>query len=310
MKGSQIEHGHLRLGDLELLLTLGTTASFTQTAQRLGLARSTVSRRVAEIEGSLGVALFQRNTRKVRPSPAGIRFLQGARRSLDAAHEALEALAPEAALRGTLRVSAPPVLGTLVMVPAVLSLLERYPGARVVFDTSARFLDLELERVDVALRLGDAGHVAAGEHLGHVQHRWVCLPGHPAAGVTQPEQLDPAWLLGPDEVMELTRGGALHRVRPAGRLSAAEPDILLRAVHQGLGAARLPHPMVGEALAQGRLGPVLPDWHAGLSEVRLLQRRRLHPLVIALVEAVRAQPAWGVLLGGSQGPGIPGPKRG
>ena len=146
---------NLRLSDLQLVLSVATCGSLTAAAGRLGLARSSVSRRLAELEGRLGVVLIERTTRSVRPTAAGERFIHHARGALDAARDAITACAG-GGVRGTVRVTAPPVLGSLLMTPAVLQLLAEHPGVRVEIDTSIQYRDLDAQRLDVALRLGPA----------------------------------------------------------------------------------------------------------------------------------------------------------
>src|SRR5256885_17037914 len=81
---------------------------FTAASRALGLPKSSVSRAVALLEQELGVRLLQRSTRKVTPTEAGAAFYERASRGLAAVAEAGAAAADtEAAVRGTIRITAP-----------------------------------------------------------------------------------------------------------------------------------------------------------------------------------------------------------
>lgn len=275
----------VRLGDLELLVTLASCASFTETAARRGVARSTVSRRVAELEALVGAELFDRSTRTITTTAAGARFLRHARPAIEGLQTALSAVDPGQGLRGTLRVAAPPVLSGLVMVPAVLGLLADHPHVDIQHESRSAFSDLELERIDVALRLGEDARGHQGRVLGHA--RLVLVAREP--GPASPQDLRPSELLGPQAPLTLQREGVEHRVVPQGRLRTADYGAQLAAARAGLGIARAPLPMVAGALSSGELVRVLPDWSAGRLALRCLHRSR-RPLVQELVARIEASP--------------------
>lgn len=127
--------------------------SFTAAARSLGVPKSTISRRVAELERQLGVSLLVRTTRTVRPTDAGLELFESASRALDHLHEATDAIAAHQRVpRGTLRVTAPSDGGGRFLADVVASFVERYPEVRVELVLTQRLVDLVAEGFDVAVR--------------------------------------------------------------------------------------------------------------------------------------------------------------
>lgn len=142
-----------RVALVPVFLEVVKRGSFTAAAKALGLPKSTVSRRVAELERELGVTLLARTTRSVRPTDAGAELFGSASAALDHLQEATDAIAAHQRIpRGTLRVTAPSDGGSRLIAEIVARFLERYPEVRVELVLTQRIVDLVAERFDVALR--------------------------------------------------------------------------------------------------------------------------------------------------------------
>lgn len=133
--------------------------SFTRAADALDLSRAVVSAHVADLERHLGVRLLHRTTRKVNLTPDGGAYLERCRRILaeiEAAEESLRRtrLKPS----GRLRVDVPIEFGRRILAPALNSFLARYPDLALEVQYNDRVVDLFEEQVDVAVRVGPAGH--------------------------------------------------------------------------------------------------------------------------------------------------------
>lgn len=127
--------------------------SFTAAAKALGLPKSTISRRVAELEKALGVTLLMRTTRTVRPTDAGLELFERASLALEHLEEATEAIATRVRTpRGTLRVTAPSDGGHRFLGETIASFLARYPEVRVELVLTQRIVDLVDEGFDAAIR--------------------------------------------------------------------------------------------------------------------------------------------------------------
>ena len=150
------------------------TRSFVAAGQSLGISASAVGKRVARLEGRLGVRLFHRSTRSITLTAEGALFLERSRRIL-AEIEATEQELSQAngAPRGRLRVSLPQVTG-LVM-PALAEFMARYPDIELDLDFSDRMVDI----IDVVMRGGQPlDSRLNAKFLGHFQHRLVASPDY------------------------------------------------------------------------------------------------------------------------------------
>src|SRR5690348_14702729 len=125
------------LPDLHLLTVLAQTQSFTQTAQRLGVSKASVSARINELEKSAGVPLVRRTTRSVVLTEAGSRLAQDIEASFTRIAESFSHVKDLAgAPRGLLRVTAPVALGRQAIAPALPAFLRQYPEVRLELDLS------------------------------------------------------------------------------------------------------------------------------------------------------------------------------
>ena len=145
-----------RFDTLRVLLRVAATGSFSQAADQLGLPRPTVSLAVQQLEARLGVRLFHRTTRKVGLTPDG-EALRGRAAALVDDLEDLEArFQPhgDEGVAGRLRVDVPSRIGRLIVAPALPALLACHPRLEIELGSSDRAVDLVLEGVDCALRVG------------------------------------------------------------------------------------------------------------------------------------------------------------
>jgi DNA-binding transcriptional LysR family regulator len=128
-------------------------ASFTAAAKSLGVPKSTVSRAVSKLEEELDVRLLHRTTRKLSLTEAGQAFYDRVRQAIGGIEDAISA-AHEAGKtpRGTVRVTAPVDLGTLLLADVVARFVRKYPQIRVELTLTSRVVDLVEEGFDLALR--------------------------------------------------------------------------------------------------------------------------------------------------------------
>lgn len=144
------------LNDTLIFVKVVEQGSFTAAARALGIPKTTVSRKLRELEDRLGARLLNRTTRRLALTEAGTVYYEHSRRiagELDEAESAVHQL--EGAPRGWLRVTAPYSLGTGMLGPVLHQFRERYPDVRVDIVLSNDFLDLVAEEIDVALRIGE-----------------------------------------------------------------------------------------------------------------------------------------------------------
>ncbi|MFT3770318.1 MAG: LysR family transcriptional regulator [Minicystis sp.] len=255
------------LWDMEVFLAVVEGGALAAAARALRVTPSAVSKQMARLEARLGVRLLQRTTRRLRPTPAGARYADHARRVVAALAEAEADVQTEgASLRGRLRVSAPTLLGQELVAPIVARFLLAHPDVMVDLDLTDRFVDLAAEPVDLAVRV--AARLPASElsarKIGVVRWVLVASPAYLKRRATPKRAEDLADHACLDLAhaedrtrWRLTAGGRAASVTVKGPLVSSSMVALHRAALAGAGIAQLPGYLVRADLAEGRLVQVL-----------------------------------------------------
>lgn len=276
------------LRDLDLFVALGKSKSFSVAAQTLGMPTSTLSRRIAEYEKTLGVALFLRTTRRVELTEAGVLFLSRCEHLVEAAREAQEELQGIAGTPGgLLRISLEPEVGVSLFSASIAAYRRRYPDVTLNLDLSPRRVDLISEGFDLAVRLGplpdsnlivrELGRLPVGLYAATRYLRERGMPEQPA-DLSAHSRLH---LLHRDDYgdWELRNGRRRHVVAKAGAVVCANNMTMLRSLlRQGLGIAVMDDVMASEDIKAGLIRPVLPEWRLPPVAVSILRPGRLMPM--------------------------------
>jgi len=144
-----------KLDGLTALVAVVEAGSITEAARRMGIAKSVLSERLADLERSLGTRLLQRTTRKVSVTEDGSAFLERARRIVrDVSEAAAEMAERRGTLAGPLRLSAPVSFGSLHLGPAIYPFLEANPGIELTLELDDRFVDVAADGYDAVVRHG------------------------------------------------------------------------------------------------------------------------------------------------------------
>lgn len=280
---------NLEANDLLLFARVADAGSFTQGAVRAGLPKSTVSRRIAALEGMLGERLFLRSTRKLTLTEFGERLLDHAHRLTDEV-DAAAALAEhrQAAPSGRLRVSMPADFAAIVLPAMLAAFTARYPEVGLELDLSPRRVDILGEGFDLAIRMGalsdDATLVA--RKLCEMHACLYAAPGYLAVRgtPTQPDALAGhacLRILGRDGhplPWVLQRAGEHWGGLPPATLKANSLGLLVNLALEGAGIAALADRFASPHQRAGRLVRVLPDWHLPPATAwAVLPGRRLMP---------------------------------
>jgi DNA-binding transcriptional LysR family regulator len=145
----------IKLEGIDAFVVVAEAGSISEAARRLGLPKSVVSERLAELERSLGARLVQRTTRKMSITEDGLAFLERGRRILRDTLEATAEIAERrGALVGPLRISGPVSFGNLHLGPAIYSFLDKNPGIELTLDLDDRFVDIASDGYDAVVRHG------------------------------------------------------------------------------------------------------------------------------------------------------------
>ncbi|GBD44224.1 HTH-type transcriptional regulator PgrR [bacterium HR40] len=271
----------------------------THAARRLGLAKSTVSKQIGELERRLGLALVNRNSRRLSLTPAGEAWLATCRRVLAEVEAGEGELAARSGLpRGRLRVSAPVSFSLLHLSPLVPQFLAAHPQIELELVLDDRHVDLVAEGFDLAVRIGrlpDSSLVA--RRLGEARTFCVASPAYLArrGRPRHPRELIDhdclRYLNGRElQAWSFEQNGRRVVVPVRGRFIANNGDVLRDAALADFGIARLPSFLVARDLAAGRLEPLLEDWTTtGFGIYAVFPRHRpANPAVRAFVDFLTA----------------------
>jgi DNA-binding transcriptional LysR family regulator len=258
--------------DLVLFAHLMDAGSFSSAAERVGIPKSTLSRRLSALENRLGQRLVTRSTRRLALTDFGERMLEHARRLLDelAAASALaqhEQVQPQ----GLLKVSMPPDLTHVDLATLLLQFAAQYPEVRVALDLSARRVDLLAERFDLVVRIAnhlpdDSTLVATKLHDMRVRLYASAAYLNRFGVPTTPSDLMTHNCLplissrGESVAWELSSTFGQWQGVPASRLSSNSPATQRALAVSGMGIVALPEVLADEYVARSQLVQVLPDW--------------------------------------------------
>lgn len=297
----------LPLEEMGTFVRAAEQGSLSAAARSLGVPKSTVSRRIARLEAALGVELVRRTSRTFRLTEAGEALLRRAGpavRDLEEAARGAGDLSGEPS--GELRLTAPVDVGTSEpFVRFLVQFAARHPGIQVNLDTSDRFVDLDAEGFDVAVRMHSGplddrsglkvrrlGQVEAGVYASPEYLAAHGTPAHPrelvahrAVSVDRTPIRD-AWpLLGPGDAAP-----TWYPVRPA--FLGHSLGFLPAALASGAGVGFLFHLLAADLLAAGRVVRVLPEWRGPAATVSVLwpATRHVSPRVRALLDAFEEGP--------------------
>lgn len=240
--------------------------SFAAAARRLNTPKSTVSKRIQDLEIALGTRLIERTTRRLRLTPEGAVVLGRAERILADADEIAEALSKDhSTVRGHLRIAAPSLFGQTVLAPLAALCRRRYPELTLEYALQDSQPDLIENGFDAAIRIGAVQDDAlAALPLGTIEGCLVAAPDCLERPLERIEDLTDAPTLaqghGLIQTWHLTGPEGPRSVRIAAGVSMSSPAALREAARAGAGVALLPFYAVAEDLAAGRLTEVLPGW--------------------------------------------------
>lgn len=271
--------------------------SFSQAARVLGIPKSTLSRRIADLEDEQGVRLLHRTTRKLMLTEIGKEFLVHCRALLAAAQaaEQVTQLVQERP-RGRVRVSCPYAVSQHMLIKHIPDFMAEYPEVLVDLMVTNKPVNLLEDQVDIALRvratLEDSSLIvrplAPSIQILVAHPDYVLMQGqpyHPSDLVTW-ASLSMPYSSG-RYMFELTSPqGEKITFSHQPRLLSDDLWLLREAAACKQGMAALPRDLCRSYLADGRLVQVLPDWQLPVNHLHLVyqHRRGMLPAVRVLID--------------------------
>lgn len=294
------------LENLKFFVEVVESGGFNRAARRLGVSKSIVSRRIAQIEADLGVRLLTRTTRGISPTEAGMEFKTRGERLLADYEEAREAVARRGGdVVGLLRLAAPLSFGLRHVAPVVAELACLHPRLEIDVSYSDRLVDLFGERFDAAIRIGIlrdstlvARRIAPGRAVVVASPDYLDRRGTPLAPADLAAHDCLIYTGSLDADWQFRSGKRLVAIRPQGRLRSDSGEALVQWAVAGLGIAMVPTFQVSDEIARGELRPLLLDYPApefGIFVVRppgAYVPAKVRLLIDTLVERFSGPPVW------------------
>jgi DNA-binding transcriptional LysR family regulator len=244
--------------------------SFSGAANNLGVPKSTVSKRIQDLEATLAVRLIERTTRSLRLTAEGAAFHAHASRIVTDVEEAerfLKAHGDEP--RGHLRVTATQLFGQIYLGPIAAIYCAKYPNATIEIVLVDRLVDLIEEGFDAAIRIGalaDSGLIArtiAEDSNVIVASPSIVsrysTPGHPTQLSKLPCITFQTAATG-KAIWRFSKGNVVKEIQIEPAITVNAQMALRDACLAGAGFASLPRFIVAQDIAAGHLVPVLQEW--------------------------------------------------
>ncbi|VWM16710.1 LysR family transcriptional regulator [Burkholderia lata] len=293
---------------LALFVDVVDQQSFSAAARRLGVAASSVTRRIDRLETQLGIRLLHRTTHALRPTEAGqllygratrmLAELRGLQEDLHSQHDEPS---------GLLRVDCPAPFGRRHLMAALAAFMQRHPALQVDLVLTDSMVDLQGARlgsdVDLAVRIGPLEDTRFVATVLAPQRRVLCASAAYLARRGEPGSPDAlaghdclAWHGAPPP--GAWRFGERRHVPAQPRFRSNHSEALLEAAIDGLGLAHLPTWLASDALRDGRLRAVLPQFAAAPepATIHVLRQQARGTArasrLVAFLATWFAQPAW------------------
>jgi DNA-binding transcriptional LysR family regulator len=254
--------------------------SISAAARDLGLGQPAVSERIERLEKFVGCRLLSRSSRAFKCTPEGQLFYERCRSILHITAEAISEISGDSqSFSGTTRIAAPHCFGD-IMLPGIATVLRsRFPQMDLELVLNDRAVDLVTEGVDISFRLGELGQGAFIAYpLGQIRRKLVAsrryVEQHGSV-LTPAELVAHPFIEGRDSngtsqlpLVSETGGVENIPVRTIIRASCWRPAFEL--VMAGLGVGVIEEYVHPEALADGRLVTLLPEFEVQPMDLNLL----------------------------------------
>jgi DNA-binding transcriptional LysR family regulator len=291
------------LVDVLAFVRVVETGSFARAAERMGLSKPVLSRRVARLEEQLGARLLTRTARGAQPTDIGQAYYSRAANIL-AELEAAEEVVAEAVtqIAGPIRLTAPLSFGVTHLAPALADFAKAHPKVELDVEFEDRTVDLASGGYDLAVRIGNlADSALVARRIAPVRKALVASPDYLErhGSPQKPSDLsDHAILLYAHEQWRFKVGNRWESIRVSPVLRSNNGDMLLAAAVAGLGLCLLPSFIAAPAIEARTVDVVMRDYpleegalHAVMPPGRATTAR-VRALVDFLVRRFGPEPAW------------------
>lgn len=289
------------IGNYYLFARTVRAGSINEAARELSLPKSTISRRLSQLEEEQGVRLLHRGRLGLRLTDVGEAFLVHCEAVVDAAEMAQQVT--QRVLdkpRGRVNVSSPYAISQSLLVQVLPTFMTLYPEIQLNLMVTNRPVNLLDENIDVALRvrptIEDSSLIArplseAPQTLFAAPQLLAVKPINHPAELKHHAQLSLHYTSGRYRYELTHNNGDKQTVNFEPRLISDDMILLREAAIQGQGVVALPNYLCQQAVADGQLQRLLPDWNLplGIMHMTYPHRRGLKPAVRVLIDYLAEQ---------------------
>ena len=271
------------LNDIVVFTKVVETRSFTGAADALGLPKSTVSRKLAQLEERLGVRLVQRTTRKLALTEIGEAYYERCARIVADVVSAEQLVTDmQSTPRGRLRVTSSVDFASRYFGKIIADFLEAHPEINVELEATDRIVDMIEDGFDLALRFGPmpestliARRMCAVHLIACATPDYLSRRGTPTVIEELDEHDHVLFMSGSrNQIWTLVHGDASYEFGRPARFASNNFGAVMCAALAGTGIALVSDFMVGDEIASGRLVRVLPEWSTRPTEVHAVYPAR------------------------------------
>lgn len=268
---------------MNVFVRVAKAGSFAGGARDIGISRAMATKHIMQLEGHLGTRLFNRTTRSLSLTEVGASYLERCQQVLDDVEEMEAAVTHlQSEPRGLLKISAPQVIGTTHIAPALSEFLKLHPDLSCEIILQGNMADLIDEGIDMAIHLGGL------EDTSMIARKLASSPlvvcGSPdyfkKYGIPQtPEDLSNHsclvnWAIPPRDQWRFTGLYGDLMVKVSGRIQTNVADPIRAAAIEGLGLVMLPKYIVGKDIEKGKLQAVLEEYSVAPLEIYVVYPHR------------------------------------
>ena len=279
-----------KFADIEAFTAVVEAGTFSAAGERLGVAKSVVSRRISQLERRLGSRLLHRTTRRLALTDTGRNFYQRAVQILADLDDAEQSVTEETLeLRGSLKLAAPLSFGLTHMSGAIAEVLKEHPAIELNLDLNDRNINLVEEGFDMAVRIGNledstlvSRRLGTAQNITCASQSYLDRHGEP----THPDELHQHVGLQYSNIpykqqwRYVNQDGKTIYAQPQIRIRSNNGESLASAAIAGLGITTGPTFIMGKYIKEGSLVSILNEYqrpsvgiHAVYPPGRLVPRR-------------------------------------
>jgi len=276
-----------KLNNIQVFCRIVELGTFAAVAREMHLSAMMISKYMAQLENSLGVALLNRTTRQISLTEAGEIYYYRSKQLIDDFSELDETTAQLGRhVKGTLKISAPIDFGGLYMVPAIDAYQRKYPDVKILMTLHNSHVDLSKGSFDLSILVTDS--LDLGVVARKIAKTRLCTYASPGylAEYGKPDHIDQLsshrclhyidtphkdyWLfnVGKEEI----------KIKPNWHFASNNGRALCQAAALGLGITQAPEISAANFVAQGKLMEILQDFRIpSLAIYAIYLQRRFLP---------------------------------